>query len=246
MAQSAMLVTALKQQLKAQSKTYADVAKYLDLSEATVKRLFASGQFTLERLDKMLEMLGMDIADLVTAAQKDRRQTERLTVEQEEQIAADLELLLVAVSVINGFTFADLLQQYRLDQHRLIQKLAQLDRLKMIDLLPGNRIKLRIAPNFRWLANGPIQRFFLEKVERDFFNSQFDRETEKLLVFNALCSASTNREIQERMELFLQDITDLVNKDRVLPIQERHGNTLVLALRQWQSALFRNYVRRET
>lgn len=244
MAQSTMLVAALKQQLKAQSKTYADVAKLLSLSEASVKRLFASGQFTLERLDKILEMLGMDIADLVAAAQKERRQTECLTVEQEAQIAADLELLLVAVSVINGFTFLELLQQYRLDQHQLIQKLAQLDRLKLLDLLPGNRIKLRIAPNFRWLANGPIQRFFQQKVERDFFNTQFERDTEQLLVFNALCSSATNREIQARMALFLQDITDLVNKDRALPMAERYGNTLVLALRQWQSTLFRDYLRR--
>jgi len=63
-------------------------------------------------------------------------------------------------------------------------------------------------------------------------------------VFNALCSSATNQEIQARMDLFLQDITDLVNKDRVLPMQQRFGNTLVLALRQWQSSLFREYLRR--
>jgi DNA-binding Xre family transcriptional regulator len=244
MAQSAVLVAALKQQLKARGKTYADVARFLGLSEASVKRLFASGQFTLERLDKILEMLEMDIGDLVEAVHRDRRQMECLTSEQEAQIAGDLALLLVAVSVINGFTFSDLLEQYKLDQHQLVQKLAQLDRLKMIDLQPGNRIKLRIAPNFRWLANGPIQRFFLEKVERDFFDSRFDRDTEKLLVFNCLCSSHTNREIQQRMESFVHDISALVKKDRLLPLQQRHGNTLVLALRQWHAALFRDYLRR--
>ena len=179
----------------------------------------------------------------MAAAHRDRHQTECLTAEQEAQIAADIELLLVAVSVINGFSFADLCNYYRLGQHRLIQKLAQLDRLKMIDLMPGNRIKLRIAPNFRWLANGPIQKFFLDKVERDFFNSRFDRETEKLLVFNCLCSAGTNKEIQRRMEAFVHDVTEMVKKDRALPLTQKHGNTLVFALRQWQYSLFRDYVR---
>lgn len=244
MAQSTVLVAALKQQLKARGKTYADVARFLGLSEASVKRLFASGQFTLERMDRILEMLEMDLGDLVEAVQRDRHQVECLTPEQEAQIAADLPLLLVAVSVINGFSFNDLLEQYTLDQHLLIQKLAQLDRLKMIELQPGNRIKLRIAPNFRWLANGPIQRFFLEKVERDFFNSRFDRETEKLLVFNCVISPGTNREIQRRMESFVHDISELVKKDRSLPLDQKHGNTLVLALRQWQAALFRDYLRR--
>lgn len=242
MAQIPALVTALKKQLKASGLTYADVAQALDLSEASVKRLFADQHFTLERLEGILALVGLEITDLLEVVHRDRHRLEQLTVEQEEQIARDLELLIVAVSVIHGFTFEELLTFYNFSEHLLIQKLAALDRLKLIDLLPGNRIKLRIAPNFRWIANGPIQQFFLGRVQEDFFNSRFDQNTEKLLVLNGLCSHATNQEIQERMQNFVTEISQLAKSDATLPLGQKFGNTLVLAIRQWQYSLFEGFV----
>ena len=50
MGQTRELVAALKTELKAQGKTYADVAAALELSEASVKRIFSQQNFSLERL----------------------------------------------------------------------------------------------------------------------------------------------------------------------------------------------------
>lgn len=243
MSQSQQMVSALKTLLKTHGKTYLDVAEALQLSEASIKRLFGEHHFTLARFEKVLEMLGLDFSDLFKVMEGSRRDVEQLTPEQETEIAADIELLLVAVNVINGFSFSDFIECYRLDRHALTQKLAHLDRLKLIELLPNNRIKLRIAPNFRWHPNGPIQQFFLERVERDFFDSHFDSKTDKLLVFNGLCSEATNATIQARMEDFIHDVNEVTKRDRDLNLKQKHGNTLVIALRQWQYGLFRQYAR---
>ena len=32
--------------------------------------------------------------------------------------------------------------------------------MKIIELQPGNRVKMLVAPNFDWIPNGPIQQFF--------------------------------------------------------------------------------------
>lgn len=243
MSQSKELVQALKRALKVQGKTYADVATVLNLSQASVKRLFATADFSLVRIEAILTFLDLEFGELVTQMQKARQQVERLTAEQEAQIAADTDLLIVAVSVINGFTFQDLKQHYRLQDHQLVQKLAQLDRLKMLDLLPGNRIKLRLAQNFRWRKNGPIQTFFLQRIAQEFFDTQFDRQNEKLLVVNTVVSAATNAEVQAKMEVFVNEVSALMQKDRHLPIDQRHGNTLVLALRQWQASVFQQQLK---
>ena len=142
----------------------------LELSEASVKRLFAEGNFTLQRLEKVCLLVDMNLSDLSLAAARQQPQLNQLQRQQEEEIAADLVLLLVTVSVINGFSFADLLEHYSIDEHTLIRKLAHLDRLKLIELLPGNRIRLKVSANFGWIADGPIQRFFQEKVAQDFFS----------------------------------------------------------------------------
>ena len=108
MSQTNNLLLALKKQLRAQGKTYADVAQLLDLSEASVKRLFASQSFTLQRLEQLCDWLQIEFSELMQQAQQQPQLTQ-LTLQQEQDIAADQLLLLVAVSVINGFSFQDLL-----------------------------------------------------------------------------------------------------------------------------------------
>lgn len=244
MAQTALLLATLKKQLRASGITYAQVAEALDLSEASVKRLFAEQAFTLPRLEKVCALVGLEISDLMATAQRQQHQLEQLTVEQESEIAADVLLLLVAVSVINGFTYQDLLEHYTLSEPECIRKLAHLDRLKLIDLLPGNRIKLRIATNFRWAPDGPIQRFFLNYVERDFFDSRFDGESEKLIVLNGLFSSQGNVTLQEHMDRLSNAFAEEMKKDGVRPMAEKNGTTLVVALRQWRYSLFEKYARR--
>lgn len=241
MAQTSALIKTLKQQLKAHGKTYADVAQLLELSEASVKRLFAEENFTLQRLEKICHAMGLELSDLLQAMISTQNSVSELSWDQEEMIVSDLLLLLITVCVINGYTYEDLLAQYKIDQHECIQKLATLDRLKIIELLPGNRIKLRVSPDFSWIKKGPIQQLFQSKIEKDFFNSQFDKDTESLIVLNGLLSTSGNLEFQKRMRRLAREFSELCKDDKTLTIDQRHGTSLVIALRQWQYSLFKAY-----
>src|SRR5437764_631146 len=64
MSASANLIDALKQSLKAQGMTYAKVARGLGMSEASVKRMFSRRDFTLKRLDKVLDLAGLELGEL--------------------------------------------------------------------------------------------------------------------------------------------------------------------------------------
>ena len=232
------ILQVLKQQLKAHGIPYRDVAQALRLSEASVKRLLNSKDISLERLEAIATLAHCSLSDLVMQAFEGHGRLKQLSEAQEQEIAADLVLLLIAVSVISGFQFDDLKKVYNLEAHTLIQKLAHLDRLRLLELQPNNRIRLLIDANFRWRPNGPIQQFFLSKVVNEFFASSFSANTEQLLVFNGLCSEGTNLHIQNRLRTCLTDIAELAQQDRALPLPEKHGNTVVLALRQWQFGAF--------
>lgn len=240
MLQTSALVDTLKQQLKASGKTYADIATDLDLSEASVKRLFSERNFTLQRLEIICDAIGISFFQLVEKMSHQQQSLTQLTLDQEREVANDVVLLLIAVSVINGFSFEDLVSQYKISETECIQKLAQLDRLKLIELLPGNRIRLLVSPNFNWLPNGPIQKFFQDKVEQDFFSSRFDKQNEKLLVLNAVLSPAANAELQRKMQTLAHDFNTIMKRDAQLPLSERKGTTMVLALRQWQYSLFKH------
>ncbi len=243
MAQTPALIGTLKKQLKAHGKTYVDVAETLELSEASVKRLFSGENFTLQRLEAVCQLIGIELTELVVLMSQEQPQLMQLTLEQEKHIADDFILLMVALSVINGYTFADLVDHYKLSTTRCIQKLAELDRLKIIDLLPNNRIKLKVSPNFRWLPNGPIQRFFHEKVQQDFFNSRFDQDGEKLVVLNGLLSRASNAELQKKMQKLAREFNDIMQEDAALPMEEKFGTTMVLALRHWNFDNFKGNMR---
>ena len=220
--------------------TYRDVASYLRLSEANVKRLFSKRNFTLDRLDQVCQMMSIEISDLVQEMNDRAGATAitGLTLEQEAEIAGNIELLLVTVCVLNQWTMQEIIDNFHLTEGQCIQYLARLDRLRLIELLPKNRVKLLVARNFKWQENGPIQRFFQEKLEAEFFASRFDHQDERLIVINGMLAESSNRVFQRKMEHLAKSFDELSDDDAKLPLDQRIGTTVVIAMRPWSYGLF--------
>ena len=243
MAQTRELIKTLKTALKAQGKTYADVAVKLRLTEASVKRLFSQQSFSLNRLDLVCHMLDMEITDLVQQMNEQQQRLQQLTIKQEREITDDVTLTLVAVCVLNRWTMDDILSFYHISETECVRHLAKLDRLEVIELLPKNRIRLLVAANFSWRENGPIQLFFQRKISQEFFNTRFSRDDECLIVLNGMFSSQSNAELQRRLKRLAREFDLLNNDDAVLDLEQRHGTTLVLAMRGWKYGLFQPFVK---
>jgi transcriptional regulator with XRE-family HTH domain len=245
MAQVSALVTALKSALKAASFTYAEVARELDLSESSIKRKFSRQDFSVLELDRICALLSMEISDLVKLMEEKRGRLQHLDTEQESEIADDMALLLVTVCVLNRWTFQDILDFYTFTEPELVQLMARLDRLRLIELLPGNRIKLLVAPNFNWLPRVPIERVFLQAIQQDFFNAPFARDDHQLIVLNGMLSSTSNAEFRRKMERLAQEFDLLNQEDNALHLDQRHGYTVLLAMRDWRYRVFRPFLNLE-
>ncbi|WP_045496009.1 helix-turn-helix domain-containing protein [Vibrio hyugaensis] len=245
MSESHDLIKELKRQLKLSGLHYVDVAQHLELSEGSVKRLLAEGsQISLDRLERICQLIGLEMAELFKLAVAHNKGLESLTLEQEKQLVDDKGLLLVAVCVVNGYHFEQIIEQYTLDELELIQKLAQLDRLNIIDLLPNNKIRLRISPTFRWHTGGPIQRFFQQQVQDAFFQSYFSAEDEKLVMATGLMSLPTNKKMQQKLQKVIDEFYQICQSDDSLDMNEKHGTSLVIAMRRWTFPLFKPWERK--
>lgn len=238
MAQTSELIKTLKKALKAHGKTYADVSRQLGLSEASVKRLFSQENLSLERLDRICHMLDMEISDLVQLMTEQQHKLQQLTVEQEQEITDDITLLVVAICALNKWTIGDIVAFYDITEGECFLKLARLDRLKLIDLLPNNRIKVRVAPNFSWRENGPIQAFFQEKLGQEFLSGRFSRDDECLIVLNGMLSPESNAEFQRKLKRLAWEFDLLNSDDSSLKLQQRGGVTVVMAMRGWRYGIF--------
>ncbi len=238
MARSVRLLAVLKQQLKLQGITYKKLAGELGLTESAIKQMFAADNMSLKRMDAICEILKLDISDLVLISEEQENKIELLTVEQEAILIGDERLLLVAYCVVNHWTFEDIITRYQLSDTDCIQQLVKLDKMNLIELLPGNRIKALIAPNFAWQPNGPIEHFFRTEVQGAFFDNSFDEEGCLRLVKNGDISMAARKQLVDRLKVIGQAFDDTNREERKLQPEDRKGTTMVLAIRNWQFQAF--------
>ena len=238
MSQTRALVDTLKQELRKQRITYRQVSAALELSETSVKRLFADATFSLGRLEKVCAMLHLEIIDLVQLMQKNIELTAELTREQEQELVSDTRLLLVALLLMNKLDFTDILSIYDIAEPEGIRLLVRLDRMKIIELLPGNRVRLMISANFRWLPNGPIQKFFEARVQQEFLDSSFNGPGELRVFVSGMISREGNAEIMRKMQHLAKEMNELSVAAETLPLEQRFGTSLMLAVRPWEIGVF--------
>ena len=243
MAQVAALVEALKSALKSSRMTYANVAAGLGLSESSVKRKFSRHEFSLSEIDRICTLCSMDISDLVKLMEQQHGRLHALTVDQEREIAADIGLLVVTVCALNRWSFDNIIEFYVFKELELVQMLARLDRLRLIELQPNNRIKLLVAPNFGWLPNGPIEQVFLKVIQQDFFAARFGQEDHELIVLNGMLAPASNAEFRKKMERLAREFELLNQEDTGETFETRRGYTVVLALRDWRYQGFADLLR---
>lgn len=232
MAQTDLLLETLKRQLKSASVTYAQVAEALELSEASIKRLMTSSDLSLDRLQAICALAGIDLFDLVQLTERERRSLTQLDEALEAELVADEKLLLVTYLVLNDWSMAQILRDYQFTEPELIRLLIRLDRMRLIDLLPGNRIRLRTARDFAWIKGGPIQRFFDNHVRASFFEGEFDADGYQRFL-PSMVTRATAEKMRERLLKTAQEIGELARQDAAQPAEQREGCSVLLAFRLW-------------
>ena len=232
------LVSALKQELKAAQMTYADLAQAIGMAESSVKRMLAKGDMPLSRIDAICRALKLDFADLARRVADSQPLLQELSAEQERAVVADKKLLLMAICVLSQWTLEQVLATYRLTEAEGVKYLAQLDRIGIIELRPGNRYRLKLAKTFRWRPHGPVMDYFREHALLDYFAGGFDGPGEGVLLVHGSISRSLAPAFMERMQRVAQDFAQQHLADQRQPEAQREGYTLLLAMRSWEFEAF--------
>lgn len=238
MAHSGALVDVLKRELRSRGVTYAQVARKLNLSEASVKRMFSRREFTLKRLDQVCQLTHSDFSDLARTLNREETLIAQLSHDQEKEIASSIKLFLVAVCALNHVNLEQIVGIYDISQAECIQLLMKLDRIGFIQLQPNNRIKLLVSRDFAWLPDGPIQRFFKQHAHGDFVRSRFDRPDEYFLAVNGMLSISSRAAIVARLKRVAREFSEMHNDDVRLPPSQRSAMTMLVAIRHWELQAF--------
>lgn len=237
-----LLVAELKRTLREQKLTYAQIARQLQLSLPTIKRMFSHEDFTLERFEHICAMAGCSLAEIAARAGERASPARQLTLAQERQIVGDPQLLLVTWLVFNRATLEEIVREYRLTEREVLRQFIRLDRLKVIELQPGNRVRLLISRHFSWRPGGPVQSFIHERMLRDFLASHFSGPDEEFWFHGSQVSEGSMAALKSALQAAARECALIVDAERA-PAKDRSGAAFVVALRRWGYSGFRPYVR---
>ena len=236
-AHTSTLILALKGALKSRNLTYRALADRLDLSEASVKRLFAEETFTLKRIEEICEVLEIDFFELARLARGASTDTDEMSTKQEEALAADPRLLGMFYLVFNGGTMESILDAYALTKPDCLTLLLKLDKLNLIEMGTNDAIRLKVPKTLRLQQAGPIRKVHGRAVVGDFLQANFAAKGGYFqFEFRELSKASVAL-IERKLQRIAQEFHELAELDGYLPPEDRKTIGMALGVRPWVISL---------
>ena len=239
MSECAQIVAVLKRSLKARGTTYRDLARSVGLSEASVKRIFASETFSLARLEQICAALGLSIVEVARmAAQQTTPGGQQLTIEQEETLAQDSRLLACFHLLINGHQPMAVARELDVSERDLRRLLVKLDAAKLIELQPKLKVRLRTSNVISWRSNGPVRRLYEQQVKQEFLQAEFTGRHELISFASAELSEASAKILARKAEVLARDFAELAALDAGLRDKGKRSMGLLLALRPWVFSMY--------
>ena len=112
MKQTEAIHDALKRLMRSSGRTYAQAARVLKLSEASVKRLLSRSELSLERLEMLCDWLEVEVSEVVQQSSSSAPLVTELDPLQEEELLRDMPLLLITFLTLNRWSEAEILDVF--------------------------------------------------------------------------------------------------------------------------------------
>lgn len=209
-ADSQKLLKTLREVLKSKNFTYAMLAKKMDVSEVTVKRIFSTQNCNLQTIFKICDLIGISFFDLAALSNQEQELDYVLTAEQEKFFAANPAFFGILRSLHRGMSPDVLAKQWHLNSQRLFRVLRKLEELNLLEVLPHNQIRMKIVGNIRFQHQGPLARKILRPQILQFLD-----HVDTVLKNEDVCMHSAEVELSEK------HIADLVEEIHALGAKYR-------------------------
>lgn len=205
----------LKGMLRARGLHYSDLAAALGKSESSLKRYLSGRRLTLVGLEDICRLLGVSLAEFYEiAAREVGTKPDRLTDEQEEALAADPELMMLLVLLLLGQRVEDVLVDLATDEARLFPLLMRLERLSLVKVYPGNRVRLLVSESLQLRRDSPIRDGFNQVLKQDFMDLDYSGDHALWSVLMAKLSAASVAQLNGLIETFQGQLRAMADRDR--------------------------------
>ncbi len=228
---SAALIATLRQQLRLQGWTARRIAGHFAIGEATAKRWLAGKGLALDKLDALAGLCGLTLAELA-------RETERpmpglaqeLTLAQEKALSADIFIAFLFMTILGGNSPEEIARDFSVPAHDMDAALMRLERLALIDRLPGGRVRPLIDRAIVWRKT-PMRALFETYMKPQFLTMDFVGEQAVYACEVMKLSEQGAAMLAEAIEKHRRDVQALAEQDREITHLPRKWYGMLCAAR---------------
>lgn len=226
-ASSSAIIKVLRQHLRHQGWTSRRVASHFEIGEATAKRWLAGRGLTLDKLDALAGLCGLTLGELAREAEEPPAGlATELTLAQEKALSSDIFLAFLFTTILGGNAPDEVARDFNVPDGEMAASLLRLERLALIDRLPGGRVRPLIDRAIIWRKT-PMRALFEEHMKAQFVNMDFSRE-------NAVYTSEIMKLSQQGAAMLAELIDKHRREVQALAEQDRHVSHLA---RQWYGML---------
>lgn len=211
--ETALLLAALRRALRGAGWTQARLAVELGVGTATVKRWLHGRGLGVQMLARLSALAGTSLAGLAEDSRSVAQEEDHLTLAQEEALTQDTNLSTIFFLIVNGWPPSEATEGFHISPEVVERHVTRLERLALIDRLPGGRVRSRVSPAHAW-QRAPMRRHFERNLKRLFFAIDygdpatiFGAETVKLSPLGVA-------RVRERIEAFRGELRAIEIEDR--------------------------------
>lgn len=211
------LFDVLRQALKSRGITYAMLADSLNVSELTIKRLFAERDCKLSRLLQLCQAAGIGFNELVEMQERRRQVASYLPLAIEEALAKRPPLFNFLVLLISRIDTAQANDQMGLSEISYYRYLRELEKLDIIAIGANNQFRYKVPLPVRWRLNGPLAKLIVT-ANAKYVQHALGYEPHSdysLAVSSRLMTAQSAQTIKQSLQELQQQFDYLATQDQL-------------------------------
>ncbi len=162
------MATVLKDRAKALGLSQKMLAKRVGIPLPTVKRWLSGRGLSLDSYLGMMQTLDLSLADVSGIVSQNSATSFQYSEKQEAFFAGNPGYLAYFDHLLSGATPASIRRKFKLTLGSNQKYLRHLEKLGLIEVHPGDKVKLRVRGEPTWRIGGVLARTFKRKAILDF------------------------------------------------------------------------------
>lgn len=236
---SGVMLALLRGHLRREGWTARRIASELQVGEATAKRWLAGRALTLDRFEALAALCNLTLADLAREAEEpDPSLAHELTLAQERELSGNVFLSLIFLTLLSGTTKQEVEADFGVPEATIEAALTKLERLALIDRLPGGRVRPLVDRALVW-RRSPMRALFEQHMKPQFTTIDYASEDAVYASEFVKLSDKGAATLAEMIESFRRDVQALAHEDRRESVLNRHWHAMLAVMRRVDIDLLR-------